>query len=281
MRVFDRKAVRRNRAQADRPDAPDCDFLFAHMQGAVRERLADVRRVFPRALQHGVRARHAPDYGDKAGRLFTMDWDAAQVVADGEFLPFAPQSFDLVTDIFTLHAVNDVPGALAQKLRLLKPDGLFLAAFPGGESLYELRESLMQAEMAVDGGVSPRIFPFIEKQQAGALMQRAQFALPVVDSERVIVTYDHPLKLMRELRMMGEGNAIAERRNRFSSRALFAAACDYYFRHFSEPDGRIRATFEIIYLTGWAPHESQQKPLPRGSGKISLAAALADGEKPS
>jgi hypothetical protein len=169
--------------------------------------------------------------------------------------------------------------------RILKPDGLMMAAFPGGETLYELRESLMHAEMALAGGVSPRVAPFADKQQAGALMQRAQFALPVVDSERITVTYAHPFKLLHELRLMGEGNALAARNRRIPPKALFAAAADYYIKNFSDPDGRIRATFDIIYLTGWAPHESQQQALKPGSGKISLAEALettehSTGERP-
>lgn len=273
MLVFDRAHVRRHRARA----RPENDFLFRHALHIVAERLSDVRRDFPRALQIGARPGcrlSAP----QIGRLTTMDWQDADVTADGELLPFAPASFDLIVSCFDLHLVNDVPGALAQIKRALKPDGLFIAAFPGGATLSELRDSMMQAEMTVRGGVSPRVAPFADKQDAGALMQRAQFALPVVDSERVVVTYDHPLKLMHELRFMGEGNAVAARARSVPPRALFAAAADHYARHYSDPDGRARATFEIIVMTGWAPHESQQKPLRPGSGKIALADALGTVE---
>ena len=274
IKVFDRAHVRRHRARA----RAESDFLFRHTLDGINERLLDVRREFPRALQIGVRpgCRLA---GPQIGHLTTMDWQEADVTGDEEFLPFAPASFDLIVSCFGLHTVNDVPGALAQIKRALKPDGLFIAAFPGGETLLELRESMMQAEMAVRGGVSPRVAPFADKQAAGALMQRAQFALPVVDSERIVVTYDHPLKLMHELRTMGEGNAVSARARHTPPRALFAAASEHYTKHFSDPDGRVRATFEIIVLTGWAPHESQQKALRPGSGKIALADALGTVEQ--
>lgn len=280
MQVFDRAHVRRHRARA----RPESDFMFRRTLDIVAERLGDVRRDFPRALQIGCRpgCRLA---GPRIGRLITMDWQDADIAGDEEFLPFAPESFDLVVSCFGLHTVNDIPGALAQIRRALKPDGLFIGAFPGGETLTELRASMMQAEMAVRDGVSPRVAPFADKQDAGALMQRAQFALPVVDSERFVVTYDHPLQLMRELRAMGEGNAVAARPRHTTPRALFAAASEYYMKHFSDPDGRVRATFEVIVLTGWAPHESQPKALRPGSGKIALADALGTveqgaGEKP-
>lgn len=280
--IFDRARVRRNRAAM----AGGMGFLADHAAMLLAERLDDVRREFPLALQIGARdengamARHP-----KIGRLVRADLHGGDLAMDEELLPFAPASFDLVLSPFALHTVNDVPGALIQIRRALRPDGLFLAAFPGGETLFELRESLMQAEMSLRGGVSPRLYPFMDKPQAGALMQRAHFALPVVDSERVTVTYDDPLKLLRELRLMGEGAAVAARSRAVPPRRLFAAAADYYRRHFSDPDGRVRATFEFITLTGWAPHESQQQPLKPGSGKISLADALGTheqgtGEKP-
>lgn len=279
MQVFNRRAVRRNRARAR------AGYEFLHAQGLriLSERLDDVRRIFPRALQIGTRGGVITH--PKIEKLFTMDWCGADVAADSENLPFADGSLDLILSVFDLHTVNDVPGALVQMQRALRPDGLMLAAFPGGDSLHELRESLMQAEMALRGGVAPRVAPFADKQAAGALMQRGRFALPVVDSERVTVTYDHPLTLMRELRWMGEGNAIAARDKRNPGKALFAAAADHYIRHHSDPDGRVRAGFEILVLTGWAPHASQPQPLPRGTGKIALADALGTvehgtGDKP-
>lgn len=281
MKIIDRHSVRRNRARA----RDEYAFLYAHILRGMSERLLDIKRDFPRALQIGVRPGYELDHHGKIDKLITMDWADADICGDEEFLPCAPESFDLIVNIFSLHNINDVPGALIQMRRALKPDGLMIAAFPGGDTLTELRESLMQAELHLKGGASPRIAPFADKQQAGALLQRAQYALPVVDSEYVTVTYDHPLKLMRELRYMGEGNSLVARSRHFAPRALFAAASAYYQQHFSDPDGRIRARFEIIFMTGWAPHESQQKPLPRGSGKISLADALqtteyGTGEKP-
>jgi SAM-dependent methyltransferase len=280
MQVFDRAHVRRHRARAH----ADCDFLFRYALNSIGERLLDVRREFPLALQTGTRP-GLTLATPRIARLVTMDWQDAEIAGDDEFLPFAAGTFDLIASCFNLHNVNDVPGALAQAKRALKPDGLFIAAFLGGETLRELRESMMQAEMQVSGGVSPRVAPFADKQDAGALMQRAQFALPVVDSERIVVTYDHPLKLMRELRLMGEANAVSARSRRIPPRELFAAASDYYIKNFSDPDGRVRATFEIIVMTGWSPHESQQQPLRPGSGKIALADALGTveqgaGEKP-
>lgn len=274
MQVFDRQRLRMNQRRA----RAGHDFLHAHAARSISERLLDINRRFDRAVVIGA---DLPINTEKIGTAWRMGSTDAAIMGDEEFLPFAPASLDLAVSIMSLHKVNDVPGALLQARRALKPDGLFMAAFAGGETLYELRESLMQAEISLRGGTSPRVFPFMHKPDAGALMQRAQFALPVVDSERIVATYGDPLKLMHDLRYMGEGNAIAARDHRPPGKALFAAARDYYRQRFSEPDGTVRATFEIIYMTGWAPHESQQKPLPRGSGKIALADALGTVEQGS
>ena len=171
--------------------------------------------------------------------------------------------------------MNDLPGALIQIKNALKPDGLFIGAMFGGETLKELRESLIQTELNMKGGVSPRIAPFADKQDMGALMQRAAFALPVIDSETVTVTYDNLFKLMHDLRGMGESNILAARNKTYPSRDFFTKTAEYYQTHFSEPDGRLIATFEIIFLLGWAPHASQQKPLKPGSAEKNLADVLS------
>lgn len=217
----------------------------------IQDRLRDIKRDFPRAV-------HLSDQDN----------------FDEEFLPFKSQSLDVLTSNLRLHAVNDLPGALTQIRQALKPDGFFLAAMFGGETLYELRESLTHAELAIKGGVSPRVFPFADKQQMGALLQRAGFALPVVDSDILTVTYENMFALMHDLRGMGEGNMIAARDKRNPGKRLFMEAARYYDEHFKEPDGRIRASFEIIFLAGWAPHESQQKPLKPGSADTSLTEVL-------
>jgi NADH dehydrogenase [ubiquinone] 1 alpha subcomplex assembly factor 5 len=265
--VFERQVLPQKRARVA-AQFDDYDFLFKWAQAQTRDRLADITRDFPHALQIGARGGRLRD------DIPTLDFSAAfkpDILADGEFLPLKQNSLDL-------HSVNDLPGALLQIRKALKPDGLFIASIFGGESLFELRESLMQAEMALKGGVSPRVFPFADKQQMGALLQRAGFALPVVDSEIITVTYDSMFKLMADLRGMGESNIIAARDKRNPGKALFMEAAQYYAQHFTDssgPDkGRIRATFEIIFLLGWSPHESQQQPLKPGSAQTRLADVL-------
>ena len=204
-----------------------------------------------------------------------------RVAADEEWLPFADQSLDLVTSLFALHWVNDLPGALAQIRRSLRPDGLFLAAMLGAGTLTELRTSLAQAESDLEGGVSPRLSPTVELQDMGALLQRAGFALPVVDLDTITVTYADAFALMRDLRGMGETNALRQRRKRFTRRATLTAAAEIYRERFADGDGRLPATFQIIWLTAWAPHESQQQPLRPGSAESRLADALDAEEKPA
>ncbi len=197
-----------------------------------------------------------------------------------EALGLEPQGFDLAVSILTLHAVNDLPGVLAQIRRALKPDGLFMAALFGGATLFELRESLAAAELETTGGVSPRVYPFADVRDLGGLLQRAGFALPVADVERTTVLYRAFSSLVRDLRALGETNALAERSRKALSRETIAAALAHYGAHHADPDSRLRATFEIVYLTGWAPHENQQQPLKPGSAKARLADALGTKEKP-
>ncbi len=199
-----------------------------------------------------------------------------RLAADEEALPFGEATFDLVTSLLSLHWVNDLPGALAQIRLALKPDRLFLAAMLGGETLKELRQALAEAEIAVEGGLSPRVSPFAGVRDAGGLLQRAGFALPVVDTETLTVVYSDPLKLIADLRAMGETNAINERRRSLTRRATLLEAADRYRKAFADAEGRVPATFQVIYLTGWSPHDSQPKPLRRGSAKASLADALGD-----
>jgi SAM-dependent methyltransferase len=207
------------------------------------------------------------------------------VVADEEALPFADNTLDLVVSGLSLQVVNDLPGVLVQVQRALKPDGLFLAALLGGDTLTELRQSFAVAESELEGGVSPRVAPFADVRDLGALLQRAGFALPVTDVDRITVRYATPLRLLRDLRRMGAANPLVERRRVPLRRTTLMRAMEVYAARFADPDGKVRASFDIIWLLGWSPHESQQKPLQPGSAKKRLADALgtteiATGEKP-
>jgi len=197
-----------------------------------------------------------------------------RIVADEERLPFADASLDLVVSLLNLHWTNDLVGALIQIRQALKPDGLFLGALLGGETLTELRQALMQAEIDIHGGAGPRVSPFADALDGAGLLQRAGFALPVADIDRVTVRYDHPIKLMADLRAMGETNVLYERSPRPLTRAVLGRMSEIYAERFALPDGRIPATFEIVSLTGWAHHASQQQPLKPGSAKMRLADAL-------
>jgi SAM-dependent methyltransferase len=196
------------------------------------------------------------------------------VVCDEELLPFKEECLNLVVSGLSLHRVNDLPGALLQIRRALRPDGLFLAAALGGRSLHELRGALIEAEAELHGGASPRVAPFADVREYGALLQRAGFALPVTDAEMLTVTYPSPRELMREIRALGGGNVMAARRKVPLPRSTLERAEKIYRDRHGAPGGKIAATFEIVYLTGWAPHASQQKPLPPGSAKTRLADAL-------
>jgi SAM-dependent methyltransferase len=285
--IFDRRLlVRRRDRVAGR--AADHDFLLARVADDMVERLAAIRRTFPVAANlgayHGLlgrRLRQVPGIEqvtdvEPSGRLLAQCGEP-RIQADEEILPFAGQSLDLVVSGLALHLVNDLPGTLIQIRRALKPDGLLLAALMGGATLTELRTAFLVAEEELEGGASPRVAPFADVRDLGGLLQRAQFALPVVDSDTVTVTYRDPLALMLELRAMGASNALTERSRRPLSRATLARAIDVYRERFGLPDGRIPATFEIITLTAWAPHPSQPKPLRPGSATTSLADVLGKG----
>jgi NADH dehydrogenase [ubiquinone] 1 alpha subcomplex assembly factor 5 len=281
--VFDRTALRVRRTRAA-PRLAEVDFLVRAAADRLQERLDDVRRTFPLALQLGCHTGQLASLlrgSARIGHLIQADLSQAMVsradglrlVGDEEALPFGRGCLDLVLSCFTLHWVNDLPGALAQIRYALKPDGLFLAAMPGGTTLTELREALMRAELEVGGGAAPRVSPFVDVRDAGMLLQRAGFALPVVDVDTITVTYDHPLGLMRELRAMGEANALTERGAPLR-RASLGRACEIYRELFGTPDGRVPATFQILMLSGWAPDPSQPQAVRRGSGQADLAEAL-------
>lgn len=258
-------------------------------------RLEAIMRSFPIAVDLGARdgafarALAASPAGERIGVLVETDLSRAmlagrgglRVQADEERLPFAPESLDLVVSTLALHWTNDLPGALIQIRQALKPDGLFIGAILGGSSLTELRQSLMQAEIELRGGAGPRVSPFADVIDAAGLLQRAGFALPVADIDRVQVGYRDPIRLLADLRAMGEGNVLVERDRRPLSRAVLARAAEVYAERFSRPDGKVTATFEIITMTGWAPHPDQQQPLRPGSAKVRLADALGVRELPA
>ena len=274
IQIFDRELLKVKRERAAR-DFDDAGFLFEWSKRQLESRLEDITRRFETCVQIGARGGKVLEHV----RCFDFgDAFAPDVIADEEFFPFRDQSLDLVISNLHLHATNDLPGVLAQIKRALKPDGLFIASIFGGESLHELRASLNHAEMSLRGGLSPRVFPFADKQDCGALLQRAGFALPVVDSDIVTVTYEHAFKLMHDIRGMGEGNVIAARDKRYVGKAFFMEAARHYAENFVEQDGRIAASFEVIFLLGWAPHDSQQKPLQPGSAQNRLADALKTEE---
>lgn len=274
--VFDRALYRRRLAAA--LAAGYLDFLLARCVADLDERLSAVLRRFELAADLGTPLPlAAPVLRGRAGELLHMAeaGDAGGSLAgDLEALPFAAESLDLAVSLLALHTVNDLPGTLVQIRRALRPDGLFIACLLGGQSLTELRQSLLAAEVEVTGGASPRVAPFADLRDLGALLQRAGFALPVIDSESVSVRYGDMFGLLRDLRAMGWANALVERSRKPLRRGVLLRAAELYAERFSDPDGRLRATFEIVWLSGWAPHESQQKPLRPGSAKARLADAL-------
>ena len=289
--IFDRALLvrRRDRVAAG---ARDHEFLLERVADDMVERLTAVQRRFPVALNlgayHGLigqRLRQVPGIemvvdAEPSARLLAQ-CGGPRVRASEEALPFRDQSLDLVVSGLALHLVNDLPGALVQIRRALKPDGLFLATLLGGSTLSELRTALLAAEEELEGGASPRVAPFADVQDLGALLQRARFALPVVDADTLTVTYADPLALMHELRAMGAANALRARRRTRLRRGTLMRAIALYQERFGLPKGRVPATFEIITLTAWAPHESQQQPLQPGTAKMRLADALGTVEQPA
>ncbi|MGE0698551.1 MAG: methyltransferase domain-containing protein [Hyphomicrobiaceae bacterium] len=289
--IFDRQLLARRR-DGLAAGLGGADFLLRRVADDIVDRLAVVKRRFPVALDLGageglLTARLPAAAGaeiviaaDLSPRLVAAAPGLA-VVADEELLPFRDGSLDLVVSSLSLQLVNDLPGALVQIRRALKPDGLMLASLLGGTTLGELREALVVAEAETAGGVSPRVAPFADVRELGGLLQRAGFALPVADGDVVEVGYPSALELMRDLKAMGWANMLVDRRRAPLRRDTLARAIEVYVERHGRPDGRVKATFEIVTLTGWAPHESQQKPLRPGSAKARLADALGTDERPA
>lgn len=289
-RLFDPALVQSRLARAAR-QGPET-FLIARVAEDLADRLAVVSRRFPVAVDLGTPTGHVVEAlrpAVAAGligqplRLATSG--AADIGAVPEALPLAPASVDLVVSALAFSTIDDLPGTFAQIRRALRPDGLFLAGFLGGETLTELRRAFAETEAAVTGGISPRVAPFVDVREAGALLQRAGFALPVTDMDRITVRYPDAFRLMADLRRMGATNPLKARLRKPTPRAVFLRLAEAYAERFADPDGRIRATFDVVWVSGWAPHESQQKPLKPGSAAARLADALgtteqSTGEKP-
>jgi SAM-dependent methyltransferase len=265
-------------------------FLIDRVAEDLADRLASVLRSFPCGLDLGTptgAVRRALAASHKVGSLIAANplaaagghQDGLAIVADEEALPLREGALDLVVSGLSLHFVNDLPGTLVQVRRALKPDGLFVAALLGGDTLSELRQAFAAAEADMEDGISPRVLPFADLRDLGALLQRAGFALPVTDVDRLTVRYASPLDLMHDLRRMGAANPLVDRSRRPLRRATLARMLEIYAERFADPDGRIRATFEIVYLSGWVPHQSQQQPLAPGSARTRLADALRTQER--
>jgi NADH dehydrogenase [ubiquinone] 1 alpha subcomplex assembly factor 5 len=275
MKIFDRQTVRRHRDRACQTLA-DHDFLFREVAERLLDRLDDITYKFPTAVDLGSRTGILKEHLSGRGGIETLiqcdlspamahQSGALSLVGDEEFLPFREGSIDLALSCLNLHWVNDLPGALLQIRKALKPDGLFLAAVFGGETLRELRDSFEQGELKIEGGVSPRISPFIRAEDLGKLLQRAGFALPVVDLDTITVSYGEVLKLLGDLRGMGESNAVMERRKNPTRRETLMAAIAHYLETYGDDDGRVPATFQVLFITAWAPAPTQQQPALRGA----------------
>ncbi|HEY0291165.1 MAG TPA: methyltransferase domain-containing protein [Hansschlegelia sp.] len=287
-RLIDQAALTlRLKRSAGRGGGPD--FLRTRIAEDFADRLAATLRPFDVALDlassggETFAALSGRPSASATFRAAARGLDAGDVIIDRSALPLAPESVDLLASTLALHFADDLPGLFAQARRALRPDGLFLAAMLGGDTLIELRRVFTVAEEEMEGGASPRVMPFADVRALGSLLQRAGFALPVIDVDRVTVRYNHPLELFADLRDWGATNVLAERRRTPLRRATLERAVAEYGARYADPDGRVRATFEIVWLSGWAPHPDQQKPLKPGSAKARLADALgvAEGEAPA
>ena len=284
--LIDSKAVvdRRRRALRNRVD--DADFLMRDAAQELADRLSAVERRFPRAAILLTPTGLAADALRATGKVDEVVEVAAHrdllggpgEIAEGDRLPLEPASLDLAVSLLSMQEMNDIPGFLIQVRRALKPDGLFIGAMAGAGTLAELRDALLAAETQLAGGASPRVLPLADVRDAGALLQRAGFALPVADHDDLTVRYATMFDLIRDLRAMGATNVLSGRSRKPTSREFFARAAAIYADRFSDPDGRVRATFSFIWMSGWAPDASQQKPLKPGSGQVSLTKVLEDRE---
>lgn len=283
--------LHRQRKRRARAGFAEAAFLHARAAADLADRLEAIPRTFPRVLALGggglfsEEIRTRPALAARIGEIVEADVSSGDVEISLEFLPFADTAFDLIVSPLALHWANDLPGALIQMRRALRPDGLLLASLLGGATLQELRICLIEAESEITGGAGPRVSPFAELQDIAGLLQRAGFALPAADRDVVTVRYGEPMRLLADLRAMGETSALAQRSPRGISRRILTRAFEIYRTRYSDGEGRVRATFEIFTATGWAPHDSQQKPLRPGSAKTRLADALgvkeqSAGEKP-
>ncbi len=287
--VTDKPLLRRRLARAHAGGRTAATFLVDAVTAELAERLAGIERHFPVAIAHGGQTdglARALLQTARVASIFRMEQTGGAlrqsgfpaIVADEEALPLARGSIDLFVSTLAFQWTNDLPGAFIQIRRALRPDGLLLASMTGGRTLAELRESLFAAESELRGGASPRVIPAVDVQDLGALLQRAGFALPVADRDVLIIRYASAVELFRDLREMGAANTLRERERRPVSRDLFLRAAEIYSERFSDADGRVRATFEILSLAGWVPHEGQQQPARRGSAGVNLADVLGAGK---
>jgi SAM-dependent methyltransferase len=268
-RLFDRDLLPARLLRAQRLGS--ATFLLDRAAEDMADRLHAVLREFKSVAEVGTP-------GDQVTKTLSGRFDRYVRVdlpaQESEPLALEAQSLDLVVSALAFQFVNDLPGVLAQIRRALRPDGLLMAAMIGGDTLTELRQSFAAAEAELEGGISPRVAPFADLRDVGALLQRAGLALPVTDVDRIVVRYDNALALMHDLRRMAATNILVERRRMPTRRATMLRMVEIYRERFADPDGRVRATFDIIWLSGWAPHESQPKPLKPGSAKASLEEAV-------
>jgi SAM-dependent methyltransferase len=280
--LFDRARLRKRRQRAS-ANFSQHDFLAREAATMLAESLDSIAYRFPRVAELGASGILAETIAKRPGTGMYVQCDLARgmlpgqglrLVADEEYLPFAPESLDAIVSIDGLHWVNDLPGCFAQIHRALKPDGLFIAVMPGVETLRELRQVFAQTDAAQSGGITPRIAPFLDVRDAGGLLQRAGFALPVVDRDLLNVTYGNLFALLSDLRGSGQSNMLQQKLQHFTPRGYFMDAAKRYAENFSDSEGRLAATFELITLTAWKPAATQQQPAKRGSGKMSLKDAL-------
>jgi SAM-dependent methyltransferase len=284
--LFDRAALRLHAARAKALAAarPGADYLLVRACDDFAARLATINRTFADCLDWmtpdaRLAALVAQRSGTRVFRAARVPRADAALVADSECVPFAADSFDLVVSALALQWCDDLPGVLSQIRACLRPDGLLVACLVGGRTLHELRSSFSIAEAEIEGGASPHVIPFVDLRDLGALLQRAGFTLPVTDVDPLVVRYDSMFDLMADLRAMGATNVLRQRRRTFMRRRTLLRAAEIYASSHADPDGRIRATFELVWLSGWAPHHSQQKPLAPGSATMSLAEALGATER--
>lgn len=273
--LFNKKHLSAHRLRAEKKNHNGSDFLLRWAEIEMKERLEDIKREFKSALLLSP----APSQNFTAyllNKAEKVDTGTGVDLLSDELFPYKPNSYDLIVSFFDLHHMNDLVGWLIQIKNALTEDGAFIACMTGGETLHELRQTMMLSEIEVMGGASPRVLPFVTKQQMGDLMQRAGFSLPVVDSETITGSYRDLYHLMSDLRAMGETNCLNDRYKYFTPSRLFYEAANLYATQYAESDGRIAATFEIIFIIGWSPSDTQQKPLRRGSGQIHLSSVLEE-----